>query len=119
MLKASLGVALLCSAYAMAPATAAAVGLQMTRTPSPPGVPGAAPPLSASPQQPDTCGLLRARRLIGSPGDAQARVRVTQTIGHPRLRWITPGAAITHDYRADRLNLILDDQGMIRTVRCG
>jgi hypothetical protein len=57
--------------------------------------------------------------LIGAPSDAQTRARAATVAGHTRLRWITPGAAITHDYRADRLNLILDDQGRIRTVRCG
>lgn len=111
MLKSSICAALLCAAYA--PFTAMA----MSQAPTPPShVPPSSRPTLP---QADTCGLGKVWSLIGTMADVPGRSRAETLAGHGRIRWITPGTAITQDFRADRLNLILDDKGHIRTLRCG
>ena len=39
--------------------------------------------------------------------------------GAKTIRWISPGMAVTMDYREDRLNLDVDDKGKITRAHCG
>jgi len=39
--------------------------------------------------------------------------------GSKAIRWISPGMAVTMDFREDRLNFDLDAQGRITGARCG
>lgn len=67
----------------------------------------------------DACGAGRISALVDSlPTDAvMGRIR-GQTRGKP-IRIIRPGDAVTMDYRADRLNIELGDDGRIKRFRCG
>jgi hypothetical protein len=67
----------------------------------------------------DTCGQLAARRHLGSELTPQLRALIVRTIGHDRIRIVRPGAVLTQDLRADRLNLITDDAGKLLATRCG
>jgi hypothetical protein len=67
----------------------------------------------------DTCNLRQARRFVGTRITAKVQDEIAQAIRHHRIRLIRPGAVITQDRRADRINLILDDQSKLTTIRCG
>ena len=47
------------------------------------------------------------------------REEITTRSGAQSIRWIEPGMAVTMDYRGDRLNAELDQDGVITAMRCG
>ncbi|NLR70113.1 hypothetical protein HGI47_04395 [Novosphingobium sp. ERN07] len=83
----------------------------------------ARPPVEPSSPKPmaehDTCNQRQARRFIGMKITGKVQDEIAQAIRHYRIRLIRPGAVITQERRADRINLILDDQGKLTTMRCG
>lgn len=79
--------------------------------------PGQAVP-EANPIQPQACNPSRTEGFVGKPGDAVAE-DARAAAGARTVRVIRPGQAVTHDYRADRLNLELDAAGDVVRVHCG
>ena len=72
------------------------------------------PPADLAP----SCSADSARSFVGKPGEANAdKARVAADADAVRL--IRPGQAVTMDYRAERLNLKLDDKGLVAAVTCG
>ncbi|MBU6371206.1 MAG: hypothetical protein KJS97_00645 [Alphaproteobacteria bacterium] len=68
----------------------------------------AAPP-AASPA--DSCRAGDWRGMVGAPLAA-----ATFPVG---VRVLTPGAMVTQDYAPTRLNVLVDDKGIITGFRCG
>nr|WP_276321476.1 I78 family peptidase inhibitor [Qipengyuania sediminis] len=68
---------------------------------------------------PDACGAAAAGAMIGRKDTAALRAEVARVAGHNRIRWIAPGTMVTQDRREDRLNVDLDDGGVVTRVRCG
>lgn len=54
--------------------------------------------------------------LIGQTSD-QAVAQITP-MGRP-YRVLTPGSMVTQDYSAERINLMIDESGMVQSVDCG
>jgi hypothetical protein len=54
--------------------------------------------------------------LIGQTSD-QA-VEQISPLGRP-YRVLTPGSMVTQDYSAERINLMIDENGMVQSVDCG
>jgi Peptidase inhibitor I78 family len=78
-----------------------------------------AAPLCAEPASPDTCSLALTVRFVGARAVPLVR-RAVQQVARPHLvRWIGPGQAITPDQNAQRLNVIVDEDGRIAVMRCG
>ena len=67
---------------------------------------GAADDFSA----PDTCGASANRRFIG--GDVSSMTQPANA------RVIRPGDPVAEDFRIDRLNIILDANGVITAMEC-
>lgn len=67
----------------------------------------------------DACGTHTVTRFVGADATPAVRNAITIASGHDRIRWIKPGTAVTQDFRADRLNIILDQAGRVLTMRCG
>ncbi|WP_404339267.1 I78 family peptidase inhibitor [Sphingomonas sp. MMS12-HWE2-04] len=65
------------------------------------------------------CADQRLGSLIGKVRSAGVESRAKRLSGARTLRWITPGSAVTMDFRTDRLNLELDERGRITRARCG
>ncbi len=87
--------------------------------PTPPPVSSTSPAADGS----DTaaaCSADAAQSFVGKPATeanvAAARVAAGAKGG---VRVIAPGMAVTMDFRPDRLNLEVDAQRIITTVRCG
>jgi len=72
----------------------------------------------AQPISPGDCLASRAEAFIGKPGGSVAEDARTAA-GARTVRLISPGQAVTMDYRADRLNLELDPSGAVARVLCG
>lgn len=85
------------------------------------GCSAATPPAAAPPPVQDEadCGAAALGSYIGTPGSDAALAAIRSWRGDKPLRVLKPGSVMTMDYRFDRLNIELDDQGMIRSVRCG
>jgi Peptidase inhibitor I78 family len=66
-----------------------------------------------------SCDAAPAQGLVGeTESDVVAR-KAQQLSGAKTVRWLRPGQIVTMEYRADRLNLVLDGQNRISAVRCG
>jgi len=72
------------------------------------------PPADLAP----SCSADSARGFIGKPGDDNAdKARIAADADAVRL--IRPGQAVSMEYRAERLNLKLDDKGLVTAATCG
>lgn len=64
---------------------------------------------------PTACNAPESRSLIG-----QNLADLTgATFAAPVTRFINPGDTVTLDVRADRLNVVLDENGQVTDVYCG
>lgn len=62
----------------------------------------------------DACGAAELQDMVGQP----RRVLDTIRFAVP-VRIIEPGQAVTADFSPNRLNILLDDAGIITEIRCG
>lgn len=62
----------------------------------------------------DTCGAARYAHLIGRPIDLPGMVEPTADLRH-----IFPDSQVTMDFREDRVNFRIDDEGRIGEITCG
>lgn len=63
---------------------------------------------------PDTCEMAAHQTLIGQTGDA-----IDRTTLPAGARVICHDCAVTMDYRAERLNVLLGPDGKVASLRCG
>jgi hypothetical protein len=75
-------------------------------------------PVAAAPQTreeataQDTCGAAAYRAMIGTA------LAATTFPATPNIRVIQPDTMVTQDFRADRLNVIVDASGNITALEC-
>ena len=67
---------------------------------------------------PAVCGADKAASYIGRVADAQVRQAVTRLVGHENIRWTPPGQAEIENFLPERLNMLLDKSGRIKSVDC-
>lgn len=85
---------------------------------APPGQEPAQEPAASAPQtreeatRQDTCGAAAYRDMIG------ANLAAVTFPADSGIRVIQPDTAVTQDFRADRLNVIADAQGVITALEC-
>lgn len=65
------------------------------------------------------CGARYVQDHLGSHYDEVLRESIREESGAGALRVLRPGEAYTLDYRPDRLNIRLDEEGNITTIGCG
>jgi hypothetical protein len=65
------------------------------------------------------CDLTPLMPMIGQPGTAELGAEALQLSGAQSLRWKSPGAMVTMDYRPDRLNASLDEGNRVTAFDCG
>ncbi|MFN3988675.1 MAG: hypothetical protein ACK4GC_14710 [Paracoccaceae bacterium] len=89
-------------------------------------LPGAAPgpfmPGTATDPASATCGANRMGPFIGKLADEATRLEIVKTLGRSdNLRFVAFGSGgfINPDPTSPRLNLMLDQQNIIRDARCG
>lgn len=62
----------------------------------------------------DPCGAAQFGHLVGTSGD-----EVNESMFPQGSRVLRPGMVMTMDYRGDRLNVVIDDNGKVDRVYCG
>jgi hypothetical protein len=66
-----------------------------------------------------SCDASKAQSLVGQAASGQLAAEAQRLSGAEMVRWLQPGQIITMEFRADRLNLVLDAQNKIQSIRCG
>jgi hypothetical protein len=87
----------------------------------------AAPARPVAPDQPvvhgetpgHTCTTEGTDRFIGQTGTRETGSAIKAFTHAAILRWAPPGYMLSMDFRADRVNIWLDDQHKITKVSCG
>jgi hypothetical protein len=77
------------------------------------------PPVARPDMGPNACGANRIKPFVGRKATPSVRAEVARATGAKAIRWITPGMAVTMDYRTDRLNVSLTKAEVIEGARCG
>lgn len=67
----------------------------------------------------DQCGASLVQSFVGIRANETLRAEIATRSGARTVRWIEPGMAVTMDFRPDRLNAELDQDGVITVFRCG
>ena len=65
------------------------------------------------------CNAEALADLVGHAATQELGAEALRRSGSRALRWIRPGDIVTMDYREDRLNIHLDDQGRVERFNCG
>ena len=65
------------------------------------------------------CDAAKASAMVGEVRSDPMGDRILKATGAKLLRWISPGMAVTMDYRADRANIYVDRNGKIERISCG
>ncbi|MDR5860240.1 hypothetical protein FZZ93_06810 [Halomonas eurihalina] len=84
-----------------------------------------APPRDEAPKPPtmsqtnDACGAQQVQGHIGDSYTEALGERLERDSGAATVRVKRPGQAVTMEFRADRLDVSLDDAGVIQAIRCG
>jgi hypothetical protein len=66
-----------------------------------------------------SCHAGKARGLVGRARSDAAEKEARRLSGAGAVRWVPMGALVTMDYRTDRLNIRLDEDGRILSLDCG
>jgi hypothetical protein len=66
-----------------------------------------------------SCDAKAGQWAVGNVADEALVARVKADTGSDRVRVIKPGMMVTMDYREDRVNLDVDKDNKVLTVRCG
>ncbi|NJS13594.1 MAG: peptidase inhibitor I78 [Sphingopyxis sp.] len=74
---------------------------------------------AAIPDVADACGATKLTDHVGSSDSPALRETIAKASGAKAIRWLTPGMAVTMDYRADRLNANIDAAGRYSGFSCG
>lgn len=82
-------------------------------------MPSAGMPAEPPPREGGTCNAEAARYAIGKAATDDVVDKARVDSGSALVRVIKPGMAVTMDYRADRLNIDVNDRNAITGVRCG
>lgn len=67
----------------------------------------------------DSCGAGRVQDRVGRRFADPLGASMLEESGAAAIRVMHPGQAYTLEYRADRLSVRLDEEGMITTIGCG
>lgn len=79
-----------------------------------------APPVSAGPGPAGgTCTAQPAQAATGKPATAGAVETARVRSGARMARVLRPNQAVTMEFNAERLNLVVDAAGVVTAVRCG
>lgn len=91
----------------------------------PPPVETAPPMMGSRPAGPgaepqiDSCGLGSIGDLVGKAVTETMADDARKRSGARAVRVIRPGTMVTMDFRPDRLNIDVDDKGIVTNLRCG
>ena len=65
------------------------------------------------------CSAEAAQGLIGREATSELAAEALRLTGLRSARWLRPGQVVTMEYRADRLDISLDEGGRVARITCG
>ena len=71
------------------------------------------------PPMADSCKADAAKSVVGQSATPDVVEQARTQAGAEVARVLKPGQAVTMEYRAGRLNVMVDANGVIESVRCG
>lgn len=80
--------------------------------------PRQSPSTPPPPATADQCGADKLGEYLNAIPTSDIMDRIRAAVGHDRIRVIEPGSAVTMDYRPDRLNLDIGEDGRIKRFHC-
>lgn len=82
-----------------------------------PAEPAAPPPPAGAADA--ACDASMLTDLVGQTASEALAADAMKRSGSRSMRWLSPGMAVTMDFRADRLNIELDAKNKVVGSRCG
>lgn len=76
-------------------------------------------PIPPAPEKATACGAEKLTAFVGKKRTDAISAEVARISGAKNIRWIKPGMAVTMDYREDRLNVRVNEKGVILSFNCG
>lgn len=76
------------------------------------------PPPEPLPPPAEGCGAEQLGGYVGHKATDEVIASLQQWRGENPIRVLKPGSAMTMDYRPNRLNVYLDDAGVIKEFKC-
>src|SRR5690606_10540129 len=67
----------------------------------------------------DACDADAVQSLVGQQATDEVMEQARVDAGAESVRSLSPGQAVTMEFRAGRLNIDVDDEGTITGLRCG
>ncbi len=83
------------------------------------GCAGVGKPTSPPPASRATCDAQASQFAVGKSFGPELEREVRAKSGASIVRWLSPGQAVTMDFRAERLSLTLDGRGRVVRAACG
>ena len=86
---------------------------------APAASPEATVPAADAPVTSGQCNADAVQGLVGQTGSEDVLEKARTDSGANTVRALKPGEPATMDFRQDRLDIALDEQGVIQSLRCG
>jgi hypothetical protein len=103
-----------------APAVVAAVLFAGCSSTSPAPAPKPAPAAAApAPEPVPTCDADKAKFMLGQVATSQLEAEARARAAAQSVRTLKPNQAVTLEFNAGRLNLVVDARNRVTAVRCG
>jgi uncharacterized lipoprotein YajG len=67
---------------------------------------------------PDSCGATKVSSYVGTQATDEALAKIKSASGTKSMRVAGPNDMMTQDFRQDRLTIITDENGRIKTLSC-
>lgn len=74
---------------------------------------------NSPPPSADACGAAGLAAYVGKADSPALQKQISAESKAKAIRMLTPGMAVTMDYRADRLNVNIDANGRYTSFACG
>jgi hypothetical protein len=100
---------------------AGATMMTMACAPAPAAEGPEAPQPAAEPSGTDSaaCDASKAQHLVGRDGTEALAAEAKRLSGANTARFLRPGQIVTMEFRADRLNILVDETNKVTAIRCG
>lgn len=68
---------------------------------------------------PGTCYNAALGQFTGQPASQELGARILQASGGRTIRWVPKGGAVTMEYSAERVTVLLDGSNRVERASCG